>query len=208
MVSWAQWGRMGVAVAALGLTLTPLGGCKDFFIDPALTAVSVSPATPSVVVGKTQQMTALGTYDNGVKSSVTEGSSWSSSDVSIATVSSSGLVTGVSAGSATIAATNQGVSGSTTVSIVTSALESISITPASASLSPGQSQQFTAVGLLADGSNSTITTSVTWSSSDTSIATIDSGGYCVAKSGSTSGSTKVTATSGSVTSNSATVTVK
>jgi uncharacterized protein YjdB len=208
MACWIRWTRVVLFFVATILVVLFVAGCAGFFIDPALTAISVAPSSPSVVIGSTQQMSATGTYDNGTKASVTDEASWSSSNASVATVSATGLVTGVSSGSATISATDSGTTGSTTMTVVTSTLTSISITPTSVSLSPSQSQQFTAVGHLADGTTTTITSSVTWASSDTSIATIDSNGLCVAKSGSTSGSTKITATSGSVTSNSVTVDVK
>ena len=54
----------------------------------------------------------------------------------------------------------------------TAALESIAVTPASASISVGQSQQFTAYGYYSDGSIQNITNTVTWISSNTAIATI------------------------------------
>src|SRR5216683_6840149 len=88
-------------------------GCKGFFIGPALTTVTLAPSTPSVAVGKTQQMTATGTYDNSSTETITDSASWSSSDITIATVGSTGLVTGVASGSATISATFDAISGST-----------------------------------------------------------------------------------------------
>jgi len=108
--------KCGVAsffgLLALGALMT--AGCKNFFIGPTLTTVTVSPSTPSVAVGKTQQMVATGTYDNGTTDTVSDSASWSTSDNTIATVSSTGLVIGVASGTATISATLNGLSGSTT----------------------------------------------------------------------------------------------
>lgn len=182
-------------------------GCKDFFIGPALTTVTVTPSTPSVAVGKTQQMTATGTYDNGVTDTVTDSASWSTSDNAIATVSSTGLVTGVAAGSATISATLDGISGSTTVTVTEANLTSISITTSSQSISSGQTAQFTATGILQDGNKADLTDSVTWTSSNTAAATIDSSGSVTAQSVSSSETTTITAKSGSITSNAITLTV-
>src|SRR5262249_31951614 len=50
-------------------------------------------------------------------------------------------------------------------------LQSISVTPANPSVANGQTTQFTATGHFSDGSNQVLTSGVTWSSSDTSIAT-------------------------------------
>jgi uncharacterized protein YjdB len=199
-----------LAAILLGLLviLLPLVGCNGFFVDPALTAVTVTPSSPSVAVGETQQMTATGTYDDGSKQSITDGVSWTTSDASVATVSATGLVKGVATGSVTISATASALSGSTTVTVTASTLTSISITPTSVSLSSGQSQQFTAIGLLQNGNTLNMTTSVTWTSSNTAAATIDSSGLAVAKTVTTSTTTNITAQSGSVTSNTAVITVQ
>lgn len=66
-----------------------------------VTSVSVTPTTASIAVAATRQLTAS-TLPSGAAQNVT----WSSSAPSIATVNSSGLVTGVAAGSAVITATS------------------------------------------------------------------------------------------------------
>lgn len=65
------------------------------------TSVSVSPTTASVDMGSTVQLTETVLPSNATNKSVT----WSSSNTSVATVNSSGLVTGISAGNATITVT-------------------------------------------------------------------------------------------------------
>ena len=181
----------------LGVLL--IAGCKNFFIPPALTTVTVSPSTPSVAVGKTQQMIATGTYDNGVTDTVTDSASWSTSDNTVATVSSTGLVTGVATGTATISATLDGISGSTTVTVTLANLSSISITTTSQSLSSAQTAQFTATGVLQNGDTVNLTNSVTWTSSNTTAATIDSAGLATAQTVTSTQTTRITAASGSVT---------
>jgi uncharacterized protein YjdB len=69
----------------------------------AVTGVTVSPASASVDVNSTQLLTATISPSNATNQNVT----WTSSDVSVATVSTSGLVTAVAAGTATITATTQ-----------------------------------------------------------------------------------------------------
>ncbi len=59
-------------------------------------------------------------------------------------------------------------------------LQSITITPSSLTLSPGNTQQLTATGNFAGSSPQDITTWVNWSVSDTSIATITTGGLLTA----------------------------
>jgi trimeric autotransporter adhesin len=183
-------------------------GCKGFFIGPALSSVTVAPSTPSIAIGKTQQVTATASFDNGSTDNITDSASWTSSDVSIATVSSTGLVTGVAQGSATISATLDGISGSTSVNITIANLTSISITPVTKSISSGQTQQYTAVGILQNGNTIDLTDSVSWSSSNTTVATIDDSGLATAKTVSSSATANITAKSGSITSNRAALTVE
>lgn len=67
----------------------------------AVTGVTVSPATSTVAVGATRQLTPTVAPANATNKAVT----YSSSDTSKATVNSSGLITGVAAGTATITTT-------------------------------------------------------------------------------------------------------
>ena len=87
-------------------------------IAPSLTSISVTPVSPIVVVGATQQLTARGTYSDGSSQDLTSQASWTSSDAGVASVSASGLTTGVSAGTATIMAAMGGFSGGATATIL------------------------------------------------------------------------------------------
>jgi hypothetical protein len=80
-----------------------------------VTAISVTPATATVPVAATQQFTATGTYSNGTQGNVTSAATWTSSATNVATISSAGIATGISEGSATIQATIGTVAGSATV---------------------------------------------------------------------------------------------
>jgi hypothetical protein len=75
-------------------------------------------------------------------------------------------------------------------------LTSIAVTPANPSIAKGATQQFIATGTYSDSSTKNITTSVTWSSSDTNVATIGSLSGLAASL--TTGTTTITATSGSI----------
>jgi uncharacterized protein YjdB len=182
------------------VVLLIVAGCNGFFVDPTLTAITVTPSTPSITVGATQQMVATGTFNDGSTSALTS-VTWSSSDSTVASVSSGGLVTGVKAGTASITAASGTVSGSTSVNVTLANLTSICVSPTSASITSGQTQQFTATGGVGGGMCSTdITTSVSWHSSDLTVATIDSTGRATAATVTASKSTNITATSGIVTS--------
>src|SRR6059058_2126547 len=111
----------GVAVGAATLTATSEGksGTAAILVtNVPVASVAVSPASASVQVGQTVQLAATPRDANGNPLSgrtVT----WSSDNTAVATVSGSGLVTGVTAGSATITATSEGKSGTSGVTVTT-----------------------------------------------------------------------------------------
>ena len=98
-----------VRTVAVGLFLFAfLTGCGGgFFLHPSLSTMWVSPASATIASSDTVRLAAYGMYSDGVQTKINEDSvTWSSSDPTIATVSSpGGLVTGVSLGTATITAT-------------------------------------------------------------------------------------------------------
>src|SRR5260370_2326233 len=106
-------------------------------------SVTVSPATASVSVGQTVQLTAtLKDASGNVLSGRTV--TWASGAPTVATVSPSGLVSGVAVGSATVTATSEGQSGSATVTVSTVPVASVTVSPATASVTVGQAVQLTA----------------------------------------------------------------
>jgi hypothetical protein len=110
---------LGVAVGSATITATSEGksGSRVVTISSVpVASVSVAPPTPSVNVAATVQLTAT-TRDAGNNVLVGRPVSWSSNDTTKARVSSSGLVTGVAAGSATITATSEGINGTATVTV-------------------------------------------------------------------------------------------
>lgn len=121
----------------------------------------------------------------------------SSSNPFIATVDGSGTVTSRSNGSATITATADGVSASTTVTVKQVAV-SVTVSPASATATAvGDGTAFTATAFDAT-KNPMPSSTIAWSSSDASVASVNSDGLAVAlKNGTTSITATVGALSGS-----------
>jgi len=169
-----------------------------------LVSIALTPASSSVAAGLTQQFTATGNYTDGSTQDLTSTATWASTATNIATISSSGLASGTAQGTSTITATSGSVSGSATLTVTPPILTSIAVTPANASLANGTTQPLTATGTYSDGSTLNITNSVAWSTGNAGIATISTSGVA---SGTSVGSTTVTATLGSVSgSNTLTVT--
>ncbi len=149
---------------------------------PTLVSILVAPADTSIIVGETQQFKARGTFSDNSTSDITDEVTWSSNDTDVATISSAGLATADSSGNTTITASLSGVSGQTGLSVTAATLRSILVTPANPAIKVGETQQFTATGTYSDNSTSDITNQVTWSSSNTDVATISSSGLATAHS--------------------------
>jgi hypothetical protein len=165
-------------------TFTVTGGASE-----GLTALSISPATEAVAAGgQTAQFIALGTAGTtGLQENVTDSSSlqWSSTIPSIATISSSGVVTGISAGSSTIAAlwTNQDgsvVTASATVTVSSTAppepLLTLTIIPSTITVGNLQDTgNFLAIGTFSTAPYvRDLTNSVTWLSAEPSVFPVSS----------------------------------
>jgi uncharacterized protein YjdB len=191
-----------------------LAGCTNNLVD----SIVITPATQTLAVGQTVQFTAIGYQNHGTHPStntnVTNQVTWTSSAPSVVTVSSTGLATAVSAGTATIGATMPGfggIVGSTAVITVTSSGKITSTEPvASLAIDPGtqtafavnQSVQFLAIGTTGSGATIDLTgqsavvgtatiKAAIWTSSNPGIASINpSTGIATAL---TNGTTTITA---------------
>jgi hypothetical protein len=171
---------VGMSLILLGvLFLFGCGGVSTNSVPPGnIASVTVTPATAAIDVGQMQQFMAVANDANGnVVNGVTF--TWSSDATPIATVNSSGLATAVAQGKAHISATTSGVTGTATLTVNPSAVASVTVTPATATITIGQTQQFTAV---AKDSHGKVISGVTftWSSDATPIATVNSNGLATA----------------------------
>lgn len=85
----------------------------------------------------TQQLTATLNMSDGSTQDVTASATWTSSDETVATVSTGGLVTGVAEGTATITATAQGQSDTCAVTVPAPVAEGMTVDPATADVPAG-----------------------------------------------------------------------
>jgi len=153
-------------------------------------SVTVSPAAANFAVSSTQQLSAV-TKDSAGNTLTGRIVTWASSNAAVATVNGSGLVTGVTAGSATITATSEGKSGSASVTVLIVPVATVTVSPASANIAVGATRQLSAV--TKDSAGSTLTGRViTWATSNTAVATVNGSGLVT---GVAAGSATITATS-------------
>lgn len=159
---------------------TTTNGKRIYFYGITVTCGVVDPVYPTAIsltdstcnVGYTTLLDPVFTPSDTNQTSLT----WTSSNTSVATVDQNGLVTGVSAGTSTITATGEDengnpVSGSCTVTVTTVAVTGVSLNKTSSDLSKGSTLALVATVTPANATNK----NVTWTSSNTSVATVSDG---------------------------------
>jgi hypothetical protein len=203
--------RLAGAFAALA-TLALAVSCTGFFVSPVLSSLAVGPASPTIETGTTDntvQMTVFATNNDGSTSN-SPSVSWTINPTSVATISTSGLVTSVDTGTATVTATsnkNPSITGTQTVTVTVGCIQSIQIPTSAAALTGNNTTDIlTATALTCNGSFD-VTSVATWTSSNTSLATVSAGVVQEASGLTTGGSVNITATIGNVVSNILTITV-
>ncbi|WP_076586668.1 Ig-like domain-containing protein [Vibrio ostreicida] len=173
--------------------------------DAVITSIDVTPNPVSVTKAQTQLLTATATLSDNSTLDITDSVAWFPADTGIATITSTGLLTGVGVGISEVTASKDGVTSvPARVNVTSALLTSISISPASISVAKGQSETLTAMATYSDNSHSNVTASVAWSSADTNIATVTVSGLVT---GVGFGTTQVTASQDGIISNTVNVEV-
>ena len=194
MIKYRGFSKMWFLVLLLATLVSGCGGNGNNETGGAsLVSIEVTPPGSSIAKNTTRQFVATGIYSDNTTKNLTASVTWSSSDTTKASISNTGLATGVGAGSPTIKAISGDVSGSTTVNVTNAFLVSITVTPANPGIAKGTTKQFTATGIFSDNSNQDLTNQVDWSSSNNAMATITNSGLA---SGAGVGSPVITALSG------------
>jgi poly(3-hydroxybutyrate) depolymerase len=172
---WLRWLSIGV--------LTCVVACVSS--DPGITGITLTPPELSLEVAAKGGFTVKleGATDNAVVS-------WRSAAPNIASADpSSGEVTGVSEGTAVITASAGGRDASATVRVQDNRIATVKVAPNTATLSPNATQVLTASA--ANTVGRALTATFTWSTSDSSLATVNDAGVVTAKA---SGTVTITAT--------------
>lgn len=139
----------------------------------AVTEITISKTTLELTEGDTDQLTATVSPSNASDPSV----SWHSSNESIVTVDENGNIKAVKAGSATITAeASNGKTATCTVTVKGIPVDGITLSQSSLTLTEGENTILTATVTPANASDKT----VTWSSNDTAVATVDATGKVTA----------------------------
>jgi hypothetical protein len=161
-----------VSLCTLSFTVACGGG--DSSGPPAVATVDLAAPASDLIVGQTAQLSAT---PRDAKGNALTGRTiaWTTSSATIATVTTGGLVTGVSPGTVTISATIDGKLGSKTLTVVPVPAATVSVTLAAGTVQMGQTTQATAV--VRDLAGNALTgRTVSWSTSAPSIASVSDAG--------------------------------
>ena len=113
---WASSAAVGNTT--IGAAMGSVTGSTSLTVSPAeLVSIAVTPATPSIALGRTQQFIATGTYAGGLTNDVSGSALWSSASPAVATINATGLATSQASGQTVITASIGPVSDSTTLTV-------------------------------------------------------------------------------------------
>jgi 6-phosphogluconolactonase (cycloisomerase 2 family) len=190
-----------ILISVIGM----LAGCEGsyyptMYADPAqLTSIAVGPPDSNVPLGLVGHFKATGIYSNGVKTDLSTQVAWRSMNTTVVLMGGGGVATTVSPGATMIMATLGRVSGSTSLTVTPATLMSIGVTPANPSIASGLTEAFSATGIYSDHTAHDLTSAVTWSSSNSAVASVNnSAGTTELVTAQSPGSTTITATLGAV----------
>ena len=171
-------GRVNALVAGV-TTISAISGGKIGSValsvsKGAVTSVSILPASPSVLVGASAQLTGQVLDQNG-KAIVGQSIIWKSSTPSVATINATGLLTGVSAGVVDITATSGAYTTTVKATVTLVSVASVTISPATATVQNGASLSLVATAKDAGG-NILTGRVMKWTSSNPLVLSISSSG--------------------------------
>jgi alpha-tubulin suppressor-like RCC1 family protein len=163
--------------ACIAVLLAACGGDSDAPSDPGnggptrVASVTITPATASVVVGKTTQLAA--TAKDAVGNVLTgRALAWTTSAAGVATVDGNGIVTAVSVGNADITVTSEGKTAQAAVSVTAVPVASVTVSPNAPAIRVAATVAMSAT-VKDDEGNELTGRAVAWTTSAPAIATID-----------------------------------
>src|SRR5438309_5185705 len=168
--------RLSRAASAAVATafLLSCGGGEATAPRPVLTTLTVSFPNPTITVGQSANASASALDQFGT--AIATGTvTWTTGSSAIASVSASGVVTGVAAGQTEVIANAGGKEARAPVNVIPVPVVIVTVTPTTATVGVGGTQQLTATTL--DGNSNVLTGRVVaWTSSDPSRATVNGTG--------------------------------
>ncbi|HWZ81897.1 MAG TPA: Ig-like domain-containing protein [Terriglobales bacterium] len=174
--------KLPITLAFVVLVALAIGpSCNGFFVDPTLTSITISPTSPQVEVGKTQQLSVFGTFDDGSRKQLKSGVNWSTVPPGIVSIDpTTSIMTGVAVGTTQLTADSQGLNATATatafsnitgLTVCTGTFDTGTCPAATliVKTAVGGSQDYYAKGTI-NGSPNDVTTVATWQVTPTPAA--------------------------------------
>jgi hypothetical protein len=149
-------------------------------INANLVSFAVTPVNTFVPKSQKIKLTATGTYDDKTTQDISSKVVWSVDDSSVSSISTSGVMSNSWTGSSgvkviNVTATLNGVSHTSKITITVATLTSLFVSPNTITVNPSTTQPVTVNANFSDGSTVDVSSSVTWSSSNSAVATASLG---------------------------------
>ncbi len=146
----------------------------------ALVSLTVTPASSSLPLGDSEQLTATGTFTDQSTRDLTQSATWSSSGSLAVAVNSTGVASARSIGNTTITAAIGSTQASAQVTTTAAVPVSLNISPTTVFMVIGSSQQLRALVTYSDGTTQDVTLVAQWSSSADDIVSLNALGFATA----------------------------
>lgn len=168
---------LAAGTTTIKATYAGLSGSATLTVTSAkVVSIQISPPAPSIPGGVSFPFTATAIYSDGTSREVTNAATWSSSNTAAIAVSnavgSKGNATTFAAGTATVSASFDGITGTAPVNVTSAKLTKIQLTPFNPSLPVGFGVRLTATGVWDDGFTANVTSQATWTSSNNAVASV------------------------------------
>jgi hypothetical protein len=193
---------IAVGTSTIGASFDGVQGSTLLTVfEPVLRSIAISPTNPPILTLSTGNFKATGTYSDGSTADITALVVWSSSNSDIATISGDGTATTLTQGTTSINAALGGISAATTLKTTGGTLTGITVSPVTFALVKNIRGRISATGTFSNGTTRDITGAVTWTTLNSSLATVTNAGGSLAWLNPltvTLSPTTITATSGSL----------
>ena len=193
LTSQVQWVSSNAAVALIGnnglaralstgsstITVhygTVTGSAALTVSNVRLRSISVLPSNPVLPTRTKVQFTAMGVFSDGSTVPLS-GVNWSITGGRVARITpNQGLVVTKKTGKARVTAKLNGITGTTTLTVSSSSVVSLAITPADPTIAAGTTQQFKLMGNFSNGTQVDLSSSASWKTSNFNAAVIGNAG--------------------------------
>ena len=171
-------GQATVSVSVSGAGRSTVTSSIEVVVNAAtLESIKLTPISPSLMVGSSLTFVATANYSDGSSAPLSAGVQWSSSNPTIGSIGSDGLAKALAAGATAISAAYGNLKDQTQLTVSGApTLTSIAIKPQTISIEVSKTLDAAVIGTYSDGSTQEVTKGITWTSADTTVASVDANG--------------------------------